>query len=305
MTQQDGTLATATPPAVPPIDADLVRRLIAAQFPHWTSLDVRPVEPGGWDNRTFHLGDTMTVRLPSAPGYVPQVDKEHRWLPRLAPRLPLPVPVPLGRGEPGEGYPFPWSVYRWIEGRTAVAERIADPVAFATDLAGFLTALHRPEPSGGPPAGAHSAFRGAPLSTYDEETRRAVAALGDRIPVDVVTDIWAGAVESTWTGPPVWFHGDIAFGNLLLRDGRLAAVIDFGCCGVGDPACDLTVAWTLLSGTSRAAFRAALGVDDATWARGRGWATWKALITLDDPDPFRAAEARSTLDAVCAEYRHG
>lgn len=298
MTSQDDT----PPPRVPPIDVPLVRRLIAAQFPRWADLPVRPVAVDGWDNRTFHLGDAMTVRLPSAAGYVPQVDKEHRWLPLLAPRLPLTVPTPLARGEPGEGYPFPWSVYRWIDGETARVERIADLTGFARTLAGFLAALHRAEPAGGPPAGAHSAFRGASLTTYDGETRRAVEALGDRIPVGTVTGIWARAVRATWAGPPVWFHGDVAWGNLLVRDGRLAAVIDFGCCGTGDPACDLAVAWTMLSGASRAAFRAALAVDDETWARGRGWVLWKTLITLDHPDPVCAAEARHTLDAVLAEY---
>ncbi|MCI4065814.1 aminoglycoside phosphotransferase family protein [Micromonospora sp. R77] len=289
--------------AVPPsIDVPLVRRLIAAQFPRWADLPVRPVDDGGWDNRTFHLGDTMSVRLPSAVGYASQVDKEDRWLPVLAPRLPLPVPAPVGRGRPGEGYPFPWSVRRWIEGRTARVERITDLTEFARTLAGFLTALHRTEPADGPPAGAHSAFRGAPLSTYDGETRRAIAALGDRVPVDTVTEIWTLALRSARTGPPVWFHGDVAAGNLLVREGRLVAVIDFGCCGTGDPACDLAIAWTLLSGASRSAFRAALAVDDGTWARGRGWALWKALIRLDDPDPVGAAEARHALDAVLGEY---
>ncbi|MFG3684634.1 aminoglycoside phosphotransferase family protein [Micromonospora sp. NPDC047740] len=303
MARQDETTdPTAMRPAVPTIDVALVRRLVASQFPRWANLSVRPVAVGGWDNRTFHLGDAMTVRLPSAEGYVPQVRKEQRWLPVLARRLPLAVPTPLAEGKPGEGYPFPWSVCRWIDGETAAAERIGDPVRFATDLAGFLAALHRTEPAGGPPAGAHSAFRGAPLATYDGETRRAVGLLGDRIPTDTVNRIWATALRSTWTGPPVWFHGDVAWGNLLVRDGRLAAVIDFGCCGMGDPACDLAIAWTLLAGPSRAAFRATLGVDDATWARGRGWVLWKALITLDNPDPVRAAEARHMLDAVLTEY---
>ncbi|MFC0006528.1 aminoglycoside phosphotransferase family protein [Micromonospora siamensis] len=285
----------------PTIDVALVRRLVATQFPGWTGLEVRPVEAGGWDNRTFHLGDAMTVRLPSAPGYVPQVAKEQRWLPRLAPGLPLPVPVPVAVGVPGAGYPFPWSVYGWIEGRTATPDRIADPVEFAVDLAGFLCALHRPEPVGGPPAGAHSAFRGAPLSSCDADTRRAVRGLADRDLAADATAIWAEALDSVWTGPPVWFHGDVAAGNLLVRDGRLAAVIDFGCCGVGDPACDLTVAWTLLPAPAREAFRAALSYDGDTWARARGWALWKALITRDDPG--QAATACSTLDAIRAERR--
>ncbi|MFE9689318.1 aminoglycoside phosphotransferase family protein [Micromonospora sp. NPDC005806] len=302
MTRQDDTPMTARD-RVPPIDVALVRRLVATQFPRWADLPVRPVAVGGWDNRTFHLGDELTVRLPSAAGYVPQVEKEDRWLPVLAPRLPLAVPTAVARGEPGEGYPFPWSVRRWIAGETATAERIGDQVAFARALADFLLTLHRTEPAGGPPAGAHSAFRGAPLATYDGETRRAVAQLGDRIPGGEVMAIWAAALRSTWTGPPVWFHGDVAWGNLLVRAGRLAAVIDFGCCGTGDPACDLAIAWTLLSGASREVFRAALGTDDATWARGRGWVLWKALITLDNPDPVRAAEARHALDAVLTDWR--
>jgi aminoglycoside phosphotransferase (APT) family kinase protein len=293
---------TSTASLVPTIDVALVRRLVAAQFPRWADLPVRPVAVGGWDNRTFHLGEDMTVRLPSGPGYALQVDKEHRWLPVLARRLPLDVPAPLALGTPGEGYPFPWSVYRWIEGATAYRSRVDDLTAFATTLAGFVTALQHVDPTDGPPAGPHSAFRGAPLATYDGETRRAIVKLGDRIPTDTVTAIWETALRATWSGPPVWFHGDIAFGNLLVRDGRLAAVIDFGCCGVGDPACDVVIAWTFLSGPSRTAFRAALDLDSATWARGRGWALWKALITLDDTDPVRAAEARHVLGQVLADW---
>ncbi|MGC5019171.1 aminoglycoside phosphotransferase family protein [Micromonospora sp. DT47] len=295
--------APVDPEARPHIDEALVRRLIADQFPRWADLPVRPVDAGGWDNRTFHLGDDMTVRLPSAPGYVPQVAKEQRWLPYLAPRLPLPVPTPLAAGVPAEGYPFPWSVHRWIEGRQARAERIANLTDFAATLAGFLVALRRIDATGGPAAGPHSCWRGGPLRTYDAETRAALDALGDRIPGDLGRRVWATALCSTWHGPPVWFHGDVAFGNLLVRDGRLAAVIDFGTCGVGDPACDLTVAWTLLRGESREVFRAALALDPATWDRGRGWALWKALITFDDPDPARAAEARHVLAQVVDEYR--
>ncbi|MEH0843982.1 aminoglycoside phosphotransferase family protein [Micromonospora sp. CPCC 205711] len=290
-----------SPDAVGPLDAALVRRLVAGQFPRWAHLPVRSVDAGGWDNRTFHLGDAMTVRLPSAPGYASQVAKEQRWLPVLAPRLPLPVPTPLALGAPAEGYPLPWSVYAWIEGRQARVERIADRTEFATDLAGFLSALHDVAPDGGPAAGAHSCWRGGPLRTYDAETRAAIDAMGDRIPAERVTRIWDRALESTWPGPPVWFHGDVAFGNLLVRDGRLAAVIDFGTCGMGDPACDLTVAWTLLDPQSREVFRAALAVDEATWHRGRGWALWKALITLENPDPARVAEARHALAAVLEE----
>lgn len=263
-----------------PIDVALVQRLVATQFPRWADLPIRPVEFDGWDNRTFHLGGEMTVRLPSAVGYVPQIDKEHRWLPELAQRLSLPIPTPIAKGEPGEGYPFPWSVYGWIDGETATGGRIDDPVEFAVALAGFLTALQRIDATGGPPPGLHSAFRGGPVDTWDAETRRAIDLLGDRIPRDRAAAVWEAALRAEWLAAPVWFHGDVAAGNLLVREGRLAAVIDFGCSGVGDPACDTVIAWTLFSGESREAFRAALSVDPGTWARGRGWAIWKALITL-------------------------
>ncbi|MFC7546995.1 aminoglycoside phosphotransferase family protein [Plantactinospora sp. GCM10030261] len=286
------------------IDTALVRRLVTAQFPGWAEHPVRPVDLDGWDNRTFRLGADLSVRLPSAAGYVPQVDKEHRWLPVLAPHLPLPIPEPVARGNPGAGYPYPWSVYRWLDGEPAARATIADPIRFATDLAGFLAALGRIDPSDGPPAGQHSAWRGGPLTTYDEDTRQAVAALAGRIDGELALEIWRTALEATWTGPPVWFHGDVGVGNLLVRDGRLAAVIDFGCAGVGDPACDVTAAWTMFSGRARAAFRDALAVDQATWARGRGWTLWKALIVLaHDGDTEKLTWARRTLEAVFTEYR--
>lgn len=290
---------------VPPIDAALVRRLIAGQFPEWARLPVRPVDFGGNDNRTFHLGDRMTVRLPSAPGYAAQVDKEQQWLPVLAQHLPLPVPAPIAKGLPAEGYPFNWSVIRWIEGEPAGVGRIDDLTEFAVALAEFLLALQRADTAGGPAAGAHSAYRGASLKIYDAETRRAIEELGSRIPGDTATAVWETALQATWQGPPVWFHGDVAVGNLLVRDGQLAAVIDFGCSGFGDPACDMTIAWTLLSGESRRAFRETLGVDPATWARGRGWTLWKALITLADSGSVHAEGARHSLDNVLDEYQHG
>ncbi|MCP3904863.1 MAG: aminoglycoside phosphotransferase family protein [Planctomycetes bacterium] len=286
------------------IDAGLAGRLIADQFPQWADLPLRPVEPNGWDNRTFRLGDEMTVRLPSADRYVAQVAKEQRWLPRLATRLPLPIPVPLAMGAPAEEYPWPWSVYRWIDGETATAERVDDMAEFATALAEFLAALQRIEPDGGPAPGRHNFFRGGPPATYDEETRDAISVLHGEIDVDAVTAVWNAALDATRHGPPVWLHGDVAASNLLVRDGRLCAVIDFGCTGVGDPACDLAIAWTLFAGESREAFRAAMKVDDATWARGRGWALWKALITLAGivgPDPARRGEARRGIEAVLSE----
>jgi len=287
------------------IDAGLVEKLVAAQFPHWAGLPVRPVARGGWDNRTFHLGREMSVRLPSAGRYVAQVEKEHRFLPALGPRLPLPVPVPLALGRPGEGYPWPWSVYRWIEGDTARRERIADMVGFAEDLAGFLTALWKIDASDGPVAGPHNFHRGGALGVYDGETRRAVDRLASELDVPLITEIWERALASAWDRTPVWVHGDIAEGNLLVRDGRLSAVIDFGSSGVGDPACDLVIAWTLFDAPARWVFQERVALDDKTWERARGWCLWKALITVaGEPatDPLVADRHRGWIERIVADH---
>lgn len=283
----------------------LVRRLVAEQFPPWADLPVEPVAQSGWDNLTFRLGSDLSARLPSAQRYVAQVVKEHRWLPRLAPHLPLPVPRPVTMGAPGQGYPWPWSIYRWLDGTPATLASIEDREGFAQSLARFLESLQRVDPTGGPYAGPHSFHRGGDLAIYDGETRRAIAALRGRIDADAATAVWEAALAATWQGRPVWVHGDIAAPNLLVRDGHLSAVIDFGCCAVGDPACDLTIAWTFFSGWSRAAFRAALPADEATWARGRGWALWKALIVLAKHSETVASEAgaaAAVVDAVLAEH---
>jgi aminoglycoside phosphotransferase (APT) family kinase protein len=288
------------------IDASLVGHLVATQFPQWADLPIKPVESSGWDNRTFHLGEHMTVRLPSAAWYAAQVKKEQEWLPRLGPLLPLPIPVPLAMGAPGAGYPWRWSVYRWIEGDTATVERIADRRQFATTLAQFLVALQRIDSADGPAPGPHNFFRGGALTVYDSETRQAISALDGEVDADAATTVWEKAVTAAWHGPSVWVHGDVSAGNLLVSNGRLSAVIDFGCSGVGDPACDLVIAWTLLGEEGRDAFRATLPADAATWARGRGWALWKALITLArqlDSNHLEAEQARRVIDEVLADHK--
>lgn len=263
------------------IDTALARRLVDSQFPRWAGLEIRPVAHDGWDNRTFRLGDELSVRLPTGEWYAQQVEKEQRWLPGLAPQLPLPIPAPVARGAPQDGYPFPWSVYRWLPGEPAVTAGVEDREGFAVDVARFLVALGRCDAAGGPPPGEHNFFRGGSLAYYEEEAMRAVDELGAKIDRDAVLAVWEDAMRSPFEGEPVWFHGDVAIGNLLVRDGRLAAVIDFGTSGVGDPACDVVLAFTYLDGAAREAFRAELGADDGTWSRGRGWALWKALITGD------------------------
>lgn len=284
------------------ITAELVRRLVADQFPGWAGLPVVPVPTDGWDNRTYRLGDELTVRLPSAARYVAAVAKEDHWLPRLAPKLPVTVPEPVATGDPAPGYPWSWSVRRWIPGRPAADAPPADLTAFALDLAAFLVVLRRLDATGGPPPGPHCFHRGAPPAHYDGEVQQALDTLGPAVDQAGCRAVWAGAVASVWTAAPVWFHGDIAVGNLLLDPvGRLTAVIDFGTCGVGDPACDLVISWTLLAGRARDAFRAAVGLDDATWARARGWALWKALITFDPAAPG-AEQNRWVIEQVLADH---
>lgn len=283
------------------ITVPLVRRLIATQFPAWADLPIKPVATGGWDNRTFHLGDHMSVRLPSAERYVPAVEKEQRWLPKLAPALPLPIPQPVGLGAPNDDYPWPWSVYAWLDGDT-IGPDFAPNSQFAADLASFLTALQAADTTGVPPAGAHNFHRGGDLSVYDDETRQAIATLADDIDAHTATTVWNTALATTWDKPPVWVHGDVAAGNLLVKDGRLCAVIDFGSAAIGDPSCDLVPAWTLLDAQNRATFKAALNLDPATWARARGWALWKALITItSDATPKTAAAAKQVIQDVLAD----
>ena len=282
------------------LDEELARRLVDEQFPQWFGLPIRRVVPGGWDNRTFRLGDDLLVRLPSADGYAPAVAKEQEWLPRIAPRVPLEIPVPVALGHPTADFDRPWSVYRWIEGDPAGAARIADLEAFARDLAGFLSALAAVDPTGGPAPGWHNMWRGAHPLVYDADAQRSLDRLRGRIDTTAARAVWDAAASTRITRPAVWFHGDIAHGNLLVRDGRLAAVIDFGTSGVGDPACDLAIAWTMFDDSARAAFRRALACDDDVWARGRAWALWKAMLLADadtgahDPE----AEQRAALEVI-------
>jgi aminoglycoside phosphotransferase (APT) family kinase protein len=284
------------------ITAGLVRRLLSSQFPQWSDLPVVPVEADGWDNRTYRLGEDMTVRLPTAPGYVAAVAKEDRWLPVLAPGLPVRVPSVLGVGEPGDGYPFPWSVRGWLPGEPAKLGDIGDPARFAVAVGEFLVALQACDPVGGPTAGEHSFYRGTSPAHYDAEVRSCLAKVAGCISTARAAAVWEAALVASWTGEPVWFHGDVAAGNLLVKDGALTAVIDFGTAGVGDPACDLVIAWTLFRGESRRAFRDAVCQDDATWARARGWVLWKALLgltgSMGDDEERAAHEQRVIADVL-------
>jgi aminoglycoside phosphotransferase (APT) family kinase protein len=288
-----------------PTDVGLVRRLLAAQFPDWADRPIEPVESAGTDNGLYRLGDDLVARLPRIERTATLADKEYEWLPRLAPHLPLPIPAPLAKGAPDAGYPCSWTVCPWLEGKNPATDDLPKPRTFAKDLADFVRALHRIDPTGGPPAGERNFFRGVPLALRDTWTRAAAQQVGDEFDCDAVTAAWDAALEADpWTGAPVWLHGDLAPGNLLCSNGRLAAVIDFGGLGVGDPACDLIAAWNLLPADAREAFRATMQVDDATWARGRGWALSIALIQLPyyrDTNPVLVANSRHVIKAVLSD----
>ncbi|TLQ42144.1 aminoglycoside phosphotransferase family protein [Streptomyces marianii] len=283
------------------IDETLVRRLLHRQFPQWAGMPVTAVPSAGTANAMFRLGRDMVVRLPCTPGSADDVDKEHRWLPRLAPNLPTAVPAPLGKGVPGGGFPWPWSVYGWLDGENPVPGRLAAPLPLAGDLAGFVAALHRIDPADAP-----ASYRAEPLSARDADTRAAIGALEGIVDAGAAVAAWEASLRAPGRdGPRVWVHADLQPGNLLLVGGRLGAVIDFGCLGLGDPAVDLIVAWYVLTAEARRPFRAALGVDEAAWTRGRGWALSIALMELRhyrDTNPRMAAIARHVVREVVTDH---
>ncbi|WKZ46545.1 MAG: aminoglycoside phosphotransferase family protein [Anaerolineales bacterium] len=286
-------------------DENLVRRLLAGQFPKWKDLSIRRVSSSGTDNALYRLGNEMVVRLPRIDWAIDQVKKEHEWMPKLAPHLPLEIPVPLEMGEPAEDYPWNWSVYRWLEGENRTVDNLPNPTQTAVDLAEFLLALQSVDITNGPLAKDYG-LRGDSLSSRDEATREAIDSLRELIDVKVVTEIWENALQSPeWNRKPVWFHGDVLPGNLLFKKEKLNAVIDFGGLGVGDPACDLMIAWNLFTDESRKAFRLALGVDDATWARGRGHALSQALIFIPyymNTHPVGVQNAWRVIHEVISEF---
>jgi aminoglycoside phosphotransferase (APT) family kinase protein len=256
------------------------------------------VRSSGTVNAIYRLGDDKSVRLPLVDWGVGDADREGRWLPVLAPQLPLEIPAQVAVGTPGAGYPFPWSIHRWIDGEPATLARLADPVRAAADLAHFIAALRRLDPAGAP------AGRGGPLAARQQNFRNGIEALHGSIDADAAAAVWKAAVRAPdYDGPPVWTHSDLFPSNLLVRRGRLCAVIDFAIAGVGDPAVDLLPAWTFFTGESRDAFRAALDADDAAWARSRGYALLFGLAALPYyriTNPEFAAVARHTIDTLLA-----
>jgi aminoglycoside phosphotransferase (APT) family kinase protein len=279
------------------VDAALVARLVAAQFPAWAALPVRRVRSTGTVNAIFRLGEELYARLPLLPHWAADLEREQRWLPRLAPRLPLRVPEPVARGEPDAAYPLPWSVFRWIPG-APYDDDVADEPAAAAALAAFVTALRAIPVDGAPPAGRR------PLAELDEMTRSAIDRAGGAIDAAAATAAWERALAApVWDGARTWIHGDLLRPNLLVRDGRLHAVIDFGGAGAGDPATDVLAAWAVFGPAGRAAFRAALAVDDGAWERARGIALHQAVMIVPyyaETNPAFVTLARRTIDQILA-----
>jgi aminoglycoside phosphotransferase (APT) family kinase protein len=289
------------PAAEVDVDEALVRSLLAEQHPDLLGLDLQPLA-NGWDNVLFRLGDDLVVRLPRRQLAVPLVEHEQRWLPELAPRLPLPIPAPVRTGRPGAGYPWPWSVVPWFPGASALDAPPHDLAVAAEQLGAFLRALHEPAPAAAPP----NPYRGIPLADRDERTLVALDALAGDVEADEVRAVWSELRDApAWDGPPVWVHGDVHPGNLVVDRGELAAVIDFGDLTAGDPACDLAVAWMLLPPEHRPPFRAAAGAadDDHLWTRARGWALALGVVTLASSrdNPRYERHARRTIANVLTD----
>ena len=283
-------------------DVALVRRLLAGEFPHWADLAIEPVVSYGTDHDIYRLGDDLAARLPRIGWATEQAAKEEKWLPRLAPHLPLAVPVQLAMGHPAAGYPFAWSVYEWLPGENANGT-IDDLDQAAVDLAAFVSALRRVDTTDADPRPRGA--RGGPLAELDGAVRRSIEQLGDRIDGGAALRSWEESLDaSEWDGEEVWVHGDLLPGNLLVVDSRLSAVIDFGCLNVGDPACDLQPAWNVFAGDSRTRYRTELQADDASWLRGRGWALFQAVVALPyywDTNPGMIRQASNALAQVLAD----
>ena len=284
------------------IDSDLVRRLIAAQLPHLRDLPISEIASTGTVNAIFRLGGDLSVRLPRVSGSADDLARELAWLPKLAGRLPIAIPEPMVTGRPGKGFPFPWAVYRWIEGETYLARRVDDERQAAIDLAGFITQLRRMDGSSAPPTGRQ------PLRELDAVTRDAIQSLRGVVDTNAVTAAWDISLQAPpWDGNGVWLHCDLLPSNLLVAAGRLKAIIDFGSTGIGDPAHDVVPAWSVFDVAGRLAFRNALRVDDATWARARAYALHQALLIIPyyrETNPAFVDAAKRTTQRVIHDLHH-
>jgi len=280
------------------VDDSTVRALLVEQFPHWADLPLQRIPDSGTDSAIYRLGEDMGLRLPRIQSAVGQIDKECRWLGRLADHLPVPVPVPIGRGEPGPGYSYPWLVYPWLRGTSV--DRTAPETLLVADVASFVLALQAIPTDGAPPPGR----RGGPLAPLDREVEWAIGNLEGMIDTARAREVWQAALlAETPSGNQAWVHGDLLPGNIVAADGRLAGIIDWSATGVGDPACDAMFAWAL-GPQDRAIYRRLLGFDDATWARARGWVVEQTAMYIPyyaQTLPLAVAQAKTRLEAALGD----
>lgn len=286
------------------ITITLVQKLVASQFPQYNDLEIIPVEQSGHDNRTFHLGNQMVVRLPSAPGYALQPEKENEWLPLIASQLDYEVTLPIHIGNPEFDYPFHWTINKWIQGKTVAEDKDIDKIILAIDLSKALKKLQAIDTKNGPVGGLHNYYRGCSLEHYHDETISAINNLGTVLPAITLEEIWQLALSSEQDTVGVWVHGDIAPTNILVRKGKFVALIDFGCLAVGDPACDYAMAWTYFNIAERKYFLR--GLDKKLVNRARGWALWKALITYESDNDTVKSNAVYAINEIIKEtsYRY-
>lgn len=285
------------------ITPKLAHKLILEQFPEFASLPISSVERQGHDNRTFRLGEEMLIRMPTAESYALKVAKEQDLLPKLRSHLSFDIPAPIKMGVPSKDYPYHFSIYKWLQGRSLnlIDKKEIDLEKLAFDMAKFLKELQAIKDVAGPMPGQHNWWRGDHVSVYDKDAREQIAKLTGIIDFSKAMDLWMRALSTKWSKPPVWIHGDFAIGNLLMKDNKLSAVIDFGGMGMGDPACDLVIAWTYLTDKSREIFIKEMNLEEATWLRAKAWALWKAsfvLCELDDKNSAEAMEQRRVIEEV-------
>lgn len=287
-------------------DVALVTKLVTGQFPQWAGFPIKPVRSSGTDNALYRVGTGLVVRLPRIKGAINQIAKDAQWLPKLAPHLPIAIPEQIAQGTPTDEYPYPWSIYRWIEGQSVTPDKLPNPNLMARDLARFIRSLQQIDTTSGPLATEHN-LRGAPLHTRDDQTRTAIHAMKGMLDTNLTTEVWNTALQApAWDRAPVWFHGDLLPGNILLQGDRLCAVIDFGATGIGDPACDLYPSWAIFTEKDRRIFRNELALDDATWLRGMGHALSQAVIFIPyylHTNPIGVRNAHRQLNAVLQDFK--
>lgn len=290
------------------LSVKLASKIIAEQFPEYAHLKIKEVEQQGHDNYTYRLGEHMLIRMPTTEVYALKVPKEQKILPKLAQYLSISIPTPIKMGGPSMNYPYPFSIYKWLSGKSInlLTLTIEDKAQLAFDLAKFLKELHAITTLDGPGPGQHNWWRGDHISIYDKSAREQIAKLAGLIDVNTAMDLWEQACATKWNQLPVWVHGDFAIGNMLMANGKLSAVIDFGGTAVGDPACDLVIAWTYLTGKAQEIFIEKMGLDVNTWLRTRAWALWKAtfeLCQIEDKDSPEAHQQRRIINEVIGGYK--